>query len=129
MIDAGIDAIARTGVKVQITELDVDVLPRKSGADLADAGKAGADPYAAGLPDTVAKQQAARYADLFRVFKKHHDVVTLVTFWGVDDKQSWLNDFPVKGRTNHPLLFDRKLQPKPALQAVVDVLTDGNGPN
>jgi endo-1,4-beta-xylanase len=125
VIDAGIDAIAKTGVKVMITELDVDVLPRQSGgADLADANQTGANPYADGLPDAVAKQQAARYAALFRVFKKHQDVITAVTFWGVDDKQSWLNDFPVKGRTNHPLLFDRSLQPKPALQAVVDVLEE-----
>jgi endo-1,4-beta-xylanase len=122
MIDAGIAAVARTGVKVMITELDVDVLPRKSGADLSEAQKSGANPFRNGIPADVLQQQARRYADLFRVFKKHRDVITRVTFWGVDDAQSWLNDYPVKGRTNYPLLFDRQLNAKPALQAIVDVL-------
>jgi endo-1,4-beta-xylanase len=48
-------------------------------------------------------------------------VITRVTFWGVDDAQSWLNDFPVKGRKNYPLLFDRQLSAKPALDAVIKV--------
>jgi endo-1,4-beta-xylanase len=122
VIDAGIVALGKTGVKVMITELDVDVLPRKDGADLSDAEKSGANPYKDGIPDHVLQQQARRYADLFRVFKKHRDVITRVTLWGVDDGQSWLNDYPVKGRKNYPLLFDRQLQAKPALQAVVDVL-------
>jgi endo-1,4-beta-xylanase len=124
MIDAGIDAIGKTGVKVMITELDVDVLPRKSGADLSEAEKTGANPYQAGIPADVLQQEARRYADLFRVFKKHRDVITRVTFWGVDDAQSWLNDYPVKGRTNYPLLFDRQLNAKPALRAIVDVLNE-----
>lgn len=123
VIDAGIDAIGKTGVKVMITELDVDVLPRKSGADLGDQQAEGANPYANGVPPAVLKQQADRYAELFRVFNKHRDAITRVTFWGVEDGQSWLNNFPVKGRTNHPLLFDRRLQPKPAFKAVVGALT------
>jgi endo-1,4-beta-xylanase len=72
----------------------------------------------------VLEQQAKRYAELFRVFKKHHDAITRVTLWGVDDGQSWLNDFPVKRRTNYPLLFDRQLHAKPALQAVLNVLDE-----
>jgi endo-1,4-beta-xylanase len=32
----------------------------------------------------------------------------------VDDGQSWLNGWPVPGRTNYPLLFDRQLEPKAA---------------
>jgi len=73
----------------------------------------------------VAAKLARRYAEIFRVLKAHDDVVTAVTFWGVDDGQSWLNGFPVKGRTNHPLLFDRNLEPKPAYRAVIEVLTGG----
>ena len=124
MIDAGIDALSKTGVKIMITELDVDVLPRNaSGADLSAGEQAsGENPYSDSLPDNVLQQEARRYADLFRVFKKHRDVITRVTFWGVDDAQSWLNDFPVKGRKNYPLPFDRKLNAKPALQAIVEVL-------
>jgi endo-1,4-beta-xylanase len=60
---------------------------------------------------------------LFTVFKRHHDLISRVTFWGVEDGQSWLNYYPSKGRTNYPLLFDRKLQAKPAFNAVINVLS------
>jgi endo-1,4-beta-xylanase len=56
------------------------------------------------------------------VFDKHKDKVTRVTFWGVHDGTSWLNNFPVRGRTNHPLLWDRQMKPKPALDAVLKEL-------
>lgn len=58
----------------------------------------------------------------FAVLKKHHTEITRVTFWGVDDAQSWLNNYPVKGRTNYPLPFDRQLHPKPAFDAIVNAL-------
>jgi endo-1,4-beta-xylanase len=45
-----------------------------------------------------------------------------VTFWGVTDGNSWLNNWPVRGRTNHPLLWDRQGHPKPALEAVVEAI-------
>jgi endo-1,4-beta-xylanase len=125
VIEAGIAALSRTGVKIMITELDVDVLPRENvGADLSAKQKNAANPYKDQIPPDVLEQQAKRYADLFGVFKKHHDSITRVTLWGVDDAQSWLNDFPVKGRTNYPLLFDRQLHAKPALQAVLNVLDE-----
>ena len=44
----------------------------------------------------------------------------IYVFWGVADGDSWLNNWPMKGRTNYPLLFDRLGQPKPALEAVID---------
>jgi endo-1,4-beta-xylanase len=50
------------------------------------------------------------------------DQVARVTLWGVTDAQSWLSNFPVPGRVNHPLLFDRQGKPKPAFDAVVEVL-------
>jgi endo-1,4-beta-xylanase len=62
---------------------------------------------------------AERYSELFSVFVKRRDVVTRVTFWGVTDGDCWLNNWPVPGRTNCPLLFDRQGQPKPAFQAVI----------
>jgi endo-1,4-beta-xylanase len=62
---------------------------------------------------------ADRYANLFRVFLRHRDVISRVTLWGVADGDSWLNDWPVHGRTSYPLLFDRQLQPKPAFEAVI----------
>jgi endo-1,4-beta-xylanase len=124
VIDQALTTLGKEGIKVMITELDVDVLPRnESGADLAHVNGTGANPYASGLPAKIAAEQARRYADLFRTFAAHADTISAITFWGVDDGQSWLNGYPVKGRTNYPLLFDRALMPKPAFKAVIDVLT------
>jgi endo-1,4-beta-xylanase len=80
---------------------------------------AGLNPYTNGLPDAVQQQLAQRYADLFAVFLKHRASVSRVTFWGVTDGNSWLNDWPVQGRTAYPLLFDRVGKPKPAFDAVL----------
>jgi endo-1,4-beta-xylanase len=62
---------------------------------------------------------ARRYADLFGVFVQHKDAIGRITFWGVTDGDSWLNGFPVRGRTNYPPLFDRQGKPKPAFDAVI----------
>lgn len=124
VIDAALTAFDKEKIKVMITELDVDVLPRGHGdADLAHIQARGENPYAEGLPREVADAEARRYANIFRVFKAHADVISAITFWGVEDGQSWLNGFPVKGRTNYPLLFDRRLAPKPAYKSVIDELT------
>ena len=72
------------------------------------------NPYSNGLPDAVQEKLPKRYHDIFNLFVKHSDKINRVTFWGVMDKHSWLNDWPIKGRTNYPLLFDRDYQPKVA---------------
>ena len=122
-LDHAIAAYAAEGVKVMITELDVDVLPRRGrGADVAARERGGADPYREGLPPEVAEAQSRLYGRVVRVVLKHPGVVTRVTFWGPHDGASWLNFFPVAGRINHPLLWDRALKPKPSLGAVLDAL-------
>jgi endo-1,4-beta-xylanase len=126
--DATISAFAALGIKVAISELDIDVLPRRGGptADISlqIAQNATLNPYVKGLPDSVQQQLAAHYAELFRVYLKHRDAVERVTFWGVTDGDSWLNDWPVNGRTSYPLLFDRNGQPKPAYDAVLRVASN-----
>jgi endo-1,4-beta-xylanase len=123
-VNAVITDLSALGVKVNITELDINVLPspgRFSGAEVSqrfDPAK-GLDPYTNGLPDEVQQKLANRYAELFSTFLKHRDSITRVTFWGVTDGDSWLNFFPVRGRTNYPLLFDRLGKPKPAYGAVL----------
>jgi endo-1,4-beta-xylanase len=122
--DSTIVALSRLGVKVNITELDVDVLPpavQNRTADVAVRAELDprTNPYAAGLPDSMQQALAARYAALFEVFLKHRDVIDRVTFWGVADGDSWLNNWPVRGRTSYPLLFDRQDNPKPAFDAVI----------
>lgn len=121
--------LAQLGLKVMITELDVDVLPYRENPGVADiarreAGDAAMDPYARGLPAELQARLAQRYADLFALYLQHRDTITRVTLWGLDDRQSWLNNFPIRGRTNHPLLFDRELKPKPAFFAVLRKTTE-----
>lgn len=124
-INATIDDFGKLGMKVMITELDVDVLPWPTPQQTADvslrvASNPQLNPYRDGLPDAVQQQLANRYADLFRAYASHCGVVTRVTFWGVNDGDSWKNGWPVRGRTNYPLLFDRNDQPKPAFNAVIE---------
>jgi endo-1,4-beta-xylanase len=123
-IDATITDFGKLGMKVMFTELDVDVLPAATRSQTADvslnlASDPKLNPYANGLPDAMQQALAKRYADLFGTYAKHCGLVTRVTFWGVTDKESWKNDWPVKGRTNYPLLFDRNVLPKPAFDAVI----------
>lgn len=129
-MDSTIAALGATGVKVNVTELDVDVLPAAAGNRTADVNLAAASPGAPGattrfnpyidsLPSGVQQALAKRYADLFAVFLKHRGVVDRITFWGVGDGDSWLNNWPMRGRTSYPLLFDRQDRPKPAFDAVV----------
>jgi endo-1,4-beta-xylanase len=119
-IDKGIKAFADLGLKVMITELDVDPLPRRQGggADIGATERQGLDPYKDGLPDELQRKLADRYRALFTIFLKHPQV-TRVTFWGTDDGHTWLNSWPVRGRTNHPMLWDRDLKPKPAFDGVL----------
>jgi endo-1,4-beta-xylanase len=124
--DETIAAFGKLGVKVAISELDIDVLPQATKQQSADVSlkveqDAKLNPYAGGLPQSVQQELAKRYADLFSVFLKHRDVVTRVTLWGVTDADSWRNNWPVRGRTSYPLLFDRTGQPKPAFDAVIRV--------
>ncbi|MGA2255450.1 MAG: endo-1,4-beta-xylanase [Thermoguttaceae bacterium] len=110
-------------LKVMITEMDIDVLPRSRGfgADIAATERQGRDPYRAGLPDEVQQKLADRYGELFAMIMRYPQV-TRVTLWGISDGQTWLNNYPVWGRTNYPMLWDRQLHPKPAFDAVIKAL-------
>jgi endo-1,4-beta-xylanase len=119
------------GVSVSFTELDISVLPNPwemVGAEVTQnfskfEGDPKMNPYPNGLPDAVQEKLAKRYQDIFNLFVKHRDKINRVTFWGVMDKHSWLNDWPIKGRTNYPLLFDRDYQPKVAYERLLGVNT------
>lgn len=136
-IEQAIDAYAACGVKVMITELDVDVLPltregQVIGQGMADRQfqleefEAFLDPYKNGLPDSMQQVLAKRYAELFTIFYKHRKQIARVTVWGMQDGMSWKNDYPVPNRTNYPLLWDRQRKPKPALKAVLQVPSGNN---
>lgn len=127
-IEEQFQALAPVCPKLMITELDIGVLPfcqfDTTILDLSSfdaATRKNLNPYPTGLPDSAQRDQARRYAELFSVFRKHRDKLGRVTFWGVHDGQSWRNYWPVNGRTEYPLLFDRRCQPKPAFDAVIKV--------
>lgn len=131
-IEDAIDAYAACGVKVMITELDVDVLPLTKEGQIIGQGMADKqfqleefktflDPYQKALPDSVQKQLAKRYAEFFSIFYGRRDKIARVTLWGVHDGMSWRNDYPIPARTNYPLLWNRDRKPKPALEAVLSV--------
>lgn len=112
------------GLKVVVSELDIDVVQRWQW--WADGGKrreelARFDPYRHGCPPEILERQAEQYGRLFRLFRKYADVIARVSFWNLHDGQSWLNHFPWE-RANHPLLFDRTGRPKPAFDAVMSAL-------
>ena len=130
-IEESIQEFSALGIKVMFTELDIEVLKRDfQGADVSQrvASNPELNPYVNGLPDSVQQQLANDYESLFKLFLKYKNNVARVTFWGVTDGQSWLNGWPVRGRTNYPLLFDRQYKPKPAYYKVIGLKTNsGSG--
>lgn len=123
-IETSILAYAALGVKVAITELDIDVLPNPrnvQGADISQRAENTNElnPYVNGLPADVEAKLAKRYQDIFALFLKHKDKISRVTFWGVNDGDSWKNNFPARGRTNYPLIFDRENKPKEAYKSIL----------
>jgi endo-1,4-beta-xylanase len=120
-IDSAIVVYSKLGVKVMFTELDISVLPSPFSAGITDNFnyKKEFDPYTKGLPDSMQTKLTNRYAEIFNIFLKHKDVISRVTFWGLNDGQSWLNNWPIRGRTDYPNLFDRNYQPKPAYYSVL----------
>lgn len=126
-LQKSIDLLASTGVKISVSELDVGVLPlvdNYEGADVDKRTKADSklNPYVNGAPQRVLNQQAKRYRELFKLFLRNSEHIERVTFWGILDQYSWINDWPVQGRTALPLLFDRSYQPKPAYFALKKLL-------
>jgi GH35 family endo-1,4-beta-xylanase/lysophospholipase L1-like esterase len=118
------DELRKLGLKVVVSELDMDVVTR--GKWWADGGKyrdelASYDPYREGLPGEVERRQVRQYVALFELFDEYSDMIERVSFWNLHDGQSWLNYFPWR-RTNYPLLFDRERKPKPVFDAVYRTL-------
>jgi endo-1,4-beta-xylanase len=122
--EKSIVAFGNLGVNVMITELDLTAIPfplENVTADVATKSEYHKkfDPYANGLPDSAAQAIHDRYLDFFKLFIKHHDVISRVTVWGVQDAQSWRNYWPIEGRTDFPLLFDRQYQAKPIVESII----------
>lgn len=124
--DTAIREIAATGVKVAISELDINVLPWPGMGNTAEvtmhmAANPKWNPWPNGMPQDEQQKLTNQYVALFQVFYKDRADISRVTFWGVTNAQSWLNNWPIPGRRNYPLLFDRQGKPVPAYDAVLKV--------
>lgn len=111
---SAIEQYSSLGLKIQITELDISIYPWEPGKR--DKKQGENDSFTTDLEN----KQAAKYAMVFKLFREYKRVITNVTFWNISDRYSWLDNFPVMGRKNYPLLFDRNLQPKKAYHEVVN---------
>lgn len=109
-------AFASEGIKMMITEFDLSILPSPWSVASADIDM---NPYTESIPDDVLLAWTNRILDFFKLFIKYQDNVSRVTFWGVSDGVSWKNNFPVRGRTDYPLLFDRNHQAKTVVEEII----------
>lgn len=113
-LDSALQLYSKLDVNLQITELDLSVYPPgpdptfKPGTTIAD------------FTSHQEARQTEKYRDIFTVFRKYKNNISSITFWNISDRRSWLDNFPVRGRKNYPLLFDKDLKPKKAFSAVVD---------
>lgn len=121
--EQSIEAFASTGCNVMITEWDMSALPTLNrGANIADKVEyeKALNPYPDGLPEDVSREWNERMERFFELFLKHSDKISRVTFWGVSDGDSWKNDWPMKGRKEYPLLFDRNYEMKPFMKKLIE---------
>lgn len=120
--ELSITKLKAVGVKVLITEWDISMLPSPyEGANIAANFKYSEkmDPYREAIPDSVQQKWDKRVLDMFELFLKHRDVVDRVTVWGLNDNTTWLNNFPIRGRKDYPVLFDRNNQRKPVVDEMI----------
>lgn len=130
-MDSSIAAIGTLGIQAMITEMEISVLPWPEQEITADVnlqlqGNPEFNPYPKGLPDSARIALDNRWATLFGIFIKHKDIVSRVTIWGLHDSQSWRNNWPIAGRTDYPLLFDRNYQPKPIVNRLIEMGLEEN---
>lgn len=111
---ATIKKFSSLGLKIQITELDISVYPWEKNRRSLKPGESDA------FTPELEQKQIQQYKMAFDVFRDYKKVITGVTFWNLSDKYTWLDNYPVTGRKNYPLLFDQNLQPKKAYWEVVN---------
>ena len=121
-----IETIASLGIQTAFSELDLSVLPNPygfSGANVSDrfAYRPEMDPYRDGLPAAQQKKAELFWTDFYTMLMRHHKDVQRVSFWGLNDGNSWRNDFPIKGRTDYATLFDRQNRPKPVIRKLIEL--------
>jgi len=120
--EASFKKLKAAGVHILITEWDISILPSPyEGANISTnfGYSKEMDPYREGVPADVQAKWNKRMLDMFGLFLKYSDVIDRVTVWGVTDKGTWLNDFPIRGRMDYPMLFDRNNKRKPIVDEMI----------
>lgn len=121
--EKSMEAFIGTGTKVMMTEWDMSALPSiTQSANIADttAFRKEMNPYIDGLPADVDSVWNARMATMLDIAMRHSDDVIRVNAWGVIDRDSWKNSWPMRGRTDYPLLFDREYKMKPFIRKAAE---------
>lgn len=123
-----IDEYSSLGLKVMMTEFEVNALPNPQdfgGAEISQKFEyeQKLNPYKNGMPKKAQKVWSERMLDFFKIYWKHRHQISRVNLWGVTDTNTWLNDFPVKGRTNYPLLFGRDNKPKAVVKDIIKLFS------
>jgi endo-1,4-beta-xylanase len=113
-LEKEIQEYAALGLDVHITELDISIYTRDYSSDDHSKWYNGND-----LNEEYQDRLAARYKEFFDMFRRNADKIQNVTLWGISDDNTWLSEFD-SGRPDHPLLFDKHLQPKKAFDAIMD---------
>ena len=107
-LDKAISRFSEIVNTIHITELDLRTNMESGGQLMFSRGEAKPQaPY-------IATIQEDQYNRIFKVFRKHKDVIKNVTFWNLSDKDSWL------GVNNHPLPFDENFKAKRSLAVIRD---------
>ena len=105
-IEAAIVKYSEIVDNIHFTELDIRINEEMGGGLQFSRGQAGA------VPGYIQTLHQAKYADLFKILRRHKDVIKNVTFWNLSDKDSWL------GENNYPLPFDKEYKPKPVYRTI-----------
>ena len=114
-LDSTIGRFAKLGLKLQVTELDISVYPKEH-----TTRERKAEDYDTVFTVEKESRQIEMYKMCFRIFRKYKKVLSGITFWNISDRHSWLDNFPVRGRKDYPLLFDKNLKLKKAFWEVVN---------
>ena len=108
LLDEAISKFKQVVKHIHVTELDIRVNEEMGGQ--LQFSREGVT-----VTDSVKQHLADQYARVFRVFRKHKDVIDCVTFWNLGDRDSWL------GQNNYPLPFDTEYKPKLAYEYIRDM--------
>lgn len=125
-MEAAIQKLSSLGIQTMITELDITVLPWPSEQLTAEISlnyelEEQYNPYVNGISENANRALMDRYSSFFEMFLRNHEVIDRVTFWGVHDGQSWRNYWPIRGRTDYPLLFDRNYKAKEGVATIMEM--------